>query len=80
MPMSLVHLHSDPREHGRRVHLSRINGTYEKLSNLMCLARFGFYDHFEEDGLFYLNMSIQCRPHWNLATIIFKSSQLYNKT
>ena len=28
--MSLVRLHSHPREHGRRGHLSRINGPYKK--------------------------------------------------
>ena len=56
--MSLVRLHFNPREHGRRGHLSRMNGTYENLSNLMSLARCGFYDHLEEDGLFYPNMSM----------------------
>ena len=56
--MSLVRLHSNPREYGLRGHLSRINGTNDKLSNLMFLARCGFYDHLEEEGLFHPNMDI----------------------
>ena len=29
-----------------------------KLSNLLSLTECGFYDHLEEDGLFYLNMDV----------------------
>ena len=30
----------------------------KKLSNLLSLTECGFYGHLEEDGLFYLNMSV----------------------
>ena len=33
----------------------------EKLSNLLCLTRCGFYVHLEEDGHFYSNMSMYGR-------------------
>ena len=33
----------------------------EKLSNLLCLTRYGFCVHLEEDGQFYPNMSMFCR-------------------
>ena len=52
-----------PLTDGRRGHLYGTNGTCEKLSNLMCLTRCGFYDHLEEGGLVYLNMSMWCRAH-----------------
>jgi len=32
------------------------------LSNLLSLTECRFYDHLEEDGLFYLNMGMYCRP------------------
>ena len=35
------------------------DGRYvNKLSNLLSLTECGFYDHLEEDGLFYLNMDV----------------------
>ena len=35
------------------------DGRYvNKLSNLLSLTECGFYDHLEEDGLFYLNMYV----------------------
>ena len=33
-----------------------------KLFNLLSLTECGFYGHPEEDGLFYLNMDVYCRP------------------
>ena len=43
-----------------------------KLSNLLCLTRCGFYDCLEEGGLIGPNMSTWCRAH-ELATVIFSN-------
>ena len=49
------------------------DGRYvNKLSNLLSLTECGFYDRLEEDGLFYLNMGMYCRPRRPSATVIFK--------
>jgi hypothetical protein len=51
------------------------DGRYvNKLSNLLSLTECGFYDHLEEDGLFYLDMGMYCRPRRPSATVIFKLS------
>ena len=35
------------------------DGRYvKKISNLLSLTECGFYDHLEEDGLFYLNIDV----------------------
>ena len=34
----------------------------KKFSDLLCLTEWGLYGHLEEDGLFYLNMDVYCRP------------------
>ena len=44
-----------------------------KLSNLLSLTECGFYGHLEEDGLFYLNMDVYCRPRRPSATVIFQN-------
>ena len=49
------------------------DGRYvNKLSNLLSLTECGFYDRLEEDGSFYLNMGMYCRPRRPSATVIFK--------
>ena len=42
-----------------------------KLFNLLSLTECGFYGHLEEDGLFYLNMDVYCRPRRS-SPLIFK--------
>ena len=51
-----------------------------KLFNLLSLTECGFYGHLEEDGLFYLNMDVYCRPRRPSATVIFKIVLAQNKT
>ena len=51
------------------------DGRYvNKLSDLLSLTEYRFYDHLEEDGLFCLNMGMYCRPRRPSATVIFKLS------
>ena len=51
----------------------------------MCLARRGFYDHLEEDGMVYPKIIMQCRAHQtlqlsfsNARSFQTKSEQNYN--
>ena len=51
-----------------------------KLSNLLSLTECGFYDHLEEDGLFYLNMDVYCRSRRYSPLSFSKLSRLQNET
>ena len=52
----------------------------KKFSNLLCLTECGFYGHLEEDGLFYLNMDVYCRPRRYPPLTFSKLSRLQNET
>ena len=51
-----------------------------KLFNLLSLTECGFYGHPEEDGLFYLNMDVYCRPRRSSPLTFSKLSRLKNET
>ena len=50
-----------------------------KFFNLISLTECGFHGHLEEDGLFYLNMDVYCRPRRSSPLSFSKLSRLQNE-
>ena len=79
MPMSLMRLRYDHRQHGRRGHLYGTNGTWKNYPTWCALLDVGFMIILRRTGWFILIWAFGAGSR-NLTTVIFQISQLSSKT